>query len=96
MSFDADFELDMSLSYGDEYDDFDDAFEDDDFDYEDDDTLDEYDDEADMYDDDMLTEDSDDFDEPYDDYEPEDGYVHRTSDGEELIDEDDLAFDDEL
>lgn len=87
-----DFEFGMSLSYGDEYDDFggEDDF-DDDFDYEDDEALDDFDDDADFYDEDNV----DDYDEPFDDTEPEDGYNFRTRDAEELIDEDDLLFDED-
>ncbi|MCQ2574114.1 MAG: hypothetical protein MJ182_09480 [Treponema sp.] len=98
------FEFEMSMSYDDEYDNFDYGDEEDDFDYEDDDTLDDFDDDSDFYDDDSddyQEEEVDDYDEPYDDVEPESGYSFRTHDAEELYDEDeanlfkDEEFDDD-
>ena len=87
------FEFEMSMSYDDEFDDFGDGFEDD-FDYEDDDTLDEYDEDSD-WNDDYQEEEVDDYDEPYDDVEPESGYSFRTHAAEELIDEDDMIFEED-
>ena len=86
-------ELEMSLSYDDDFSDYDDDFEDDfDEDYgESDDSLDEFDDDADLYYDDVFKEEED-VDEPYDDVEPEDGYsTYRPDASDELLN-DDLDF----
>lgn len=85
-----------TFNYDDEYDfddvDFDDAFEEYD---EEDEELDEFDDEEDLFYDDVFKA-EDDIDEPYDDVEPEDGYNMYVQDtSEELMEDDELRFDDE-
>ncbi|MCR5285747.1 MAG: hypothetical protein K6D95_09130 [Treponema sp.] len=89
--------MEMSFSYDDDFDDFSDDDFDDDFDGydEEDESLDEFDDEDDLYYDDVFKEEED-IDEPYDDVEEEDGYsryVHDAS--EELMEDDELNFDDD-
>ena len=62
---------------------------------EEDESLDEFDDEDDLYYDDVFKEEED-IEEPYDDVEEEDGYsryVHDAS--EELMEDDELNFDDD-
>ena len=85
-------ELEVSFIQDDDFDDYGSSFDDDFEEYEDDEVLDEFDEDVSLYDSSFQ---DDDYDEPYDDHEAEDGYVQFHSDGEELMDEDDIGFDDE-